>query len=229
MDWPLPSESNLIFIPHPLFGVSPCSKLTSSGVIPPISLLMKRLFAAACLYSRRRSLGGMATIKLEPLPVPASFSLRRSEGKTCQIIKPLAAHSQERVTTKICENVAPSAATLRMKATEFPSGENPQAKGNGASAPSRRGVRRVVRPSANSVTHTLPSIPCAMRRPSGLHVNADETPVSFRVTCRGTPPPGDTVQSCTTPASSFRRNAICAPSGEARNQCRGTVATPGNF
>ena len=49
-------------------------------------------------------------------------------------------------------------------------------------------------------------------------VKADAMGCGLRVSWRGGPPWGETVQSCTTPASSFIRNAMREPSGALRNQ-----------
>ena len=108
-----------------------------------------------------------------------------------------------------------------------PSGENTHASGSAGAA--LADVNRRVAPLATSVTHTPPSMTCAIARPSGLHVKAEAIPDGLRVICRSAPPRAGTSQSCTTPASSIIRNAICVPSGDARSQWRGAVTTPGNF
>jgi hypothetical protein len=108
--------------------------------------------------------------------------------------------------------------SLRIKAILLPSGENTHASGQGLKASSVREVRRLVWPEATDVTQTLLSITWAMPHPSGLHVKAESTDQRLLVTCLTAPPLGETVQSCTTPASSFIRKAIWEPSGELRSQ-----------
>ena len=121
-------------------------------------------------------------------------------------------------TTKIWLEVWPDSSTRRMEATFFPSGEKTQASDRGAVASSVRDVRRLVFPVATSVMQTLLSMTCATCRPSGLQVNEEAMLHSFRVTCSGKPPLGDTIHNCTIPESSFIRNAMREPSGELRSQ-----------
>ena len=108
----------------------------------------------------------------------------------------------------------------------FPSGEKTQAVGNGTSFASGS-VRRVVVPVAISVRQTLPSMTWATNRPSGLQLKDDAMSREFLVTCLVGPPLGESVQSCTTPASSFFRNAMAEPSGAERSQCLGAETNPG--
>src|ERR1035437_1643136 len=106
----------------------------------------------------------------------------------------------------------------RTKAIRLPSGENTHASGRGADTSSVREVRRLVGPEATSVTQMLLSITCAICPPFGLQVNAEAIGHGLLVICRKDPPQGETVQNCTTPASSFIRKAISEPSGELRSQ-----------